>query len=67
LTTFFGKKKGGVSRTHTLNWLHVASTPELTAYHIDARRGQPAMEAMGILPVFKGTAVHDSWGQLLRV
>ncbi len=44
-----------------LHWLHVASTPEFTAYHIDAQRGQPAMEAMGILPVFTGTAVHDSW------
>jgi transposase len=51
----------GMRVAKALNWLHVASTPELTAYHIDARRGQPAMEAMGILPVFKGTAVHDSW------
>jgi transposase len=44
-----------------LHWLHVASTPEFTAYHIDAQRGKPAMEAMGILPDFTGTAVHDSW------
>ena len=51
----------GMRVAKALNWLHVASTPELTAYHIDARRGQPAMEAMGILPDFTGTAVHDSW------
>jgi len=27
-----------------LHWLHVASTSQFTAYHIDAQRGQPAME-----------------------
>lgn len=51
----------GMRVVKDLGWLHVASTPELTAYHIDAQRGQPAMEAMGILPNFTGTAVHDSW------
>lgn len=51
----------GMRVVKDLNWLHVASTPELTAYHIDAQRGQPAMAAMGILPDFAGTAVHDSW------
>jgi len=51
----------GMRVVKDLHWLHVASTPEFTAYHIDAQRGQPAMEAMGILPGFTGTAVHDSW------
>lgn len=39
-----------------LNWLHVASTPPLTYYAV-----QPGMQASGILPHFKGRAVHDHW------
>ena len=42
-------------------WLHVASTPDWTYYIVHAKRGQAAMNAMGILPVFTGTAVHDAW------
>jgi transposase len=44
-----------------LNWLHVASTPLLTYYTVQPQRGQPGMQASGILPHFKGRAVHDHW------
>jgi transposase len=42
-------------------FVHVASTPSLTHYSCDPRRGKAAMDEIGILPAFKGTSVHDGW------
>jgi transposase len=42
-------------------WLHAAGTEDATCYMAHAKRGGEAMEAMGILPSFKGRAVHDHW------
>jgi transposase len=47
-------------------WLHSASTEFLTLYYPHKRRGLKAMEAMGILPEFKGTVVHDHWHPYFR-
>src|SRR6266566_4468703 len=44
------------------HWMHVTCTPTLTHYHVDASRGQTALEAIGILPQFTGISVHDGWG-----
>ena len=44
-----------------LHWIHVASSQVATLYKIHAKRGQEAMNGAGILPEFKGTAVHDHW------
>lgn len=49
-----------------LQWLHVASTPELTHYHVHRKRGQEGMKAGGILPTFQGGAVHDHWSSYLQ-
>ncbi len=60
-----GFDETGVRIDGKLHWWHTASTKELTAYHVHAKRGRVGMDAGGILPGFGGRAVHDAWGPYL--
>lgn len=50
-----------------LHWLHSCSTPEVTHYFVHTKRGLEAMQAGGILPVFKGRLIHDFWKPYFRL
>ena len=51
----------GIRVSGSRQWLHVASDPFVTLFMPHHKRGQEAMDAMGILPLFNGIAVHDFW------
>ncbi len=44
-----------------LHWLHCACNSRWRYYTIQEKRGQPGMEAMGIITESHGVAVHDFW------
>ena len=43
------------------HWVHVSSTDRHTHYGLHAQRGATATAAIGVLPGFHGTSVHDGW------
>ena len=42
-------------------WVHCASNCEYTYLDISPKRGTAGMEQCGVLPEFKGIAMHDCW------
>ena len=61
-----GFDETGVRAAGSLHWLHTVSTPRLTWYFAHKRRGCEAMNDAGILPGFRGRAVHDFWDPYLK-
>ncbi len=49
----------GIRVKGKLHWMHVNSTPWLTHLAWHAKRGQKALEAIGIWPRFHGRGMHD--------
>jgi transposase len=47
-------------------WLHTVSTSELTYYEPHQSRGKKATDAIGILPEFTGTLLHDNWATYFK-
>lgn len=42
-------------------WIHCLCNESFTYFHVDPKRGQEAMERMGVLANFDGQLVHDHW------
>jgi transposase len=48
------------------HWLHVLCTPMLTFFAIHLSRGQDAIAAIGVIPIFTGWLMHDFLSSYLR-
>jgi transposase len=51
----------GIRQKGKNGWLHSSSNAEVSHFAFHIKRGTEAMNAIGILPRFHGTAVHDRW------
>ena len=57
----------GINIDGKRHWLHCASNDWWTYYYPHKRRGLEAMEAMGVLPSFKGILCHDHWKPYFKI
>jgi transposase len=51
----------GININGTRGWLHSASNDEFSCFYPHAKRGGEALDAMGVLPGYKGIICHDHW------
>jgi transposase len=51
----------GMRVEQSLHWLHSHSTQQLTYFAVSCFRGMKAMLEIGVLPKFRGKAIHDAW------
>jgi len=55
----------GVRIASKTRWLHYVGTATLALYAWHPKRGREGIEAVGVLPEFAGTRVHDAWAPYL--
>jgi len=51
----------GIKIDGELAWMHVLGDNKTTFYFAHEKRGKEAVEAMGIIPKYKGILCHDHW------
>jgi transposase len=47
------------------HWIHVCSAGEITLKCLHPKRGQEAMQAIGVIPRYGGVIIHDCWASYL--
>jgi len=47
------------------HWIHVCSAGEITLKFLHEKRGQEAMEDIGVIPRYGGVMIHDCWASYL--
>lgn len=60
LAAVIGVDETSVNVAGNKQWLHVARTERLTAYHLHESRGRVAVNEFGVLPGYSGTVVRDA-------
>ena len=56
-----GFDETGLRVAGRLHWVHCARTDRYTLITCHAKRGRAGMDDAGVLPGFRGVAVHDAW------
>jgi len=47
------------------HWIHVCSGGDITLKFLHPKRGQEAMQAIGVIPRYGGVIIHDCWASYL--
>jgi transposase len=47
------------------HWIHVCSAGEITLKFLHEKRGQEAMQAIGVIPRYGGVVIHDCWASYI--
>jgi transposase len=55
----------GVCCADATRWMHVVSTDRLTYLGLHSKRGKEGIEALGIIPGYRGYLMHDFWSSYL--
>jgi transposase len=56
----------GINIDGKRHWLHCLSNDALTLFYPHSKRGTEAMDAMGVLPHYRGVLCHDHWKPYYR-